>query len=437
MKHTFFTATGRIGWIISLCLTVASAWAQTPATPPAHTDTALQGKLLQAVQKTNQADCQAACAANAACTGFTLQVPGFAREPSKSNCALHTGNLAETPSPGSVSCRMPCLLPKALGLPSKGLLLNKAQPTLQLQASTVRPTPLLGKLVTDVAPVPIAAPPAPVRPAVAPTPQLRGVSGYEIVVGPLIDVAPLSSAETSAQCPVGKVALSAGVDFTATGNASFGLEVRGAWPIDRLATVHLRNANVFEAGKARAMAVCIDAIVGLRNSLFDSGTPGQADSPTTRTGSCTTGEYLIGGGVMGREDTVIASNGPRIDSAGAGLWQVSSVRASPVSLPGTVGVGARIVCAPQALSDGWEYVVTPEVLLGARSQASLNLACPAGKVMLAVGVLEQSPNALDIVVNSVIPDANGTASAHLHNRNTLGTAGSVKAVLAGLCARRQ
>jgi hypothetical protein len=427
MPPNLLTPTRLAAQFITMCLTTASVWAQTPATPPALADMALQGNLLQAVQKNSQADCQAACAATAGCSGYTLQVPGYAREPAKANCALYGGAVSEMPAVGSVSCRMPCTPPLSLSAGSKGLMLNKPLATLQVQPTATRAAPLLNKLGTGQAAASVAPPPPP------PAPQALGVAGYEIVVGPQVDVAPLSSAETSAQCPAGKVALSAGVDFTAAGNASFGLEVRGAWPIDRLATVRLRNANVFEPGRARAIAVCVDAIPAMRTAYFDAGTPGQMEAPTTRLGACASGERLIGGGVMGREDTVIASNAP----SSAGFWQSTSVRASPVSLPGTVNIEARTVCAPRAQVDGWEYLETPEVTLGARSQASLNLACTNGKVMLAAGVVERSLNALDIVVNSVILNANGTASAHLHNRNTLNSAGSVRAVLTGICARRQ
>lgn len=280
--------------------------------------------------------------------------------------------------------------------------------------------------------VPPAPPPPPAQGAAPGVP----VVGYELVFGPSVTVAPLSDATTSAQCPAGKVAFAAGVEASAPGDATFGLEVRGAWPVDQLATVRLRNANIAVSAQLRAQAICAVAPAGLRAFYFDAGVPATHDPATVRVGSCGPTESLVGGGVMGRIDTVISSNGPQSPGSGRAHWQAASTRASPVSLPGTVGIEARALCAARASVDGWSFVESAPVELGARSQSSLTLTCPPGKVVLGAGVVQLSGNGLDLVTSAVLVRPDGTASAHVHNRNTLGSAGAVRALLSAVCARQ-
>jgi hypothetical protein len=465
-----------IPWLPALVLALAaclpagaSAQTGTPVTPPARADVVLKGNMLGARQVRTQAECQMACEAGKACSGYSFYVPGHAREAPKANCALFSDATAEAPAAGVVSCRMPCAAP---ALAPMGRLAAKpvttmvpmapapAQPaapaTLQpaAPAAAVGTSRLVARPITTFAPVPVptpAAPPAPPPPFTPPpaptrtaappttTPATRSaVSGYEIARGPWVEVAPLSLVTTSALCPNGKVALGAGVESEAAGDASFGVEVRGAMPDARQGTVGVRNANVLVRVRARAVAVCVNQIAGLRNQRL-GGAGLSAGSPAARSeAGCNASERLVGGGAMGREQTVLAANGPRSEGPTAAVWQQMGVSASPVALPGTVGIEAHALCAPESVVDGWEVVEGAEISLGGRSQVTLTLPCPSGKVLLAAGVLQRSTNLLDMVASTLVPAADGSGvSAHVHNRNTLGTGGDVRAVLAGLCARHQ
>ena len=273
-------------------------------------------------------------------------------------------------------------------------------------------------------------------PGTPPAPA-TGISGMEVIAGPMIDVASLAVASASAQCPAGKVALSAGVEFTAAGQASFGLEVKGAWPDGRLATVSGRNANVAVPARARAFAVCVTEIPGLRVAAFGGIATARGDAPVLVDGACSANERMVGGGVMGKSMTIVTSNAPAGADATTGVWRQIVMLASPVALPGSYGAESRILCAPANAVDGWELVMSGPVSLGARSQSTLSTSCPAGKVLLAAGVLQTSRNYLDIVANTMIPSSNGSASSHIHNRNTLGTGGNVDARVSVICARGQ
>jgi hypothetical protein len=138
---------------------------------------------------------------------------------------------------------------------------------------------------------------------------------------------------------------------------------------------------------------------------------------------------------MGQSMTIVTSNAP--DGASPGVWHQVVMPASPVRLPGTYRAESRILCAPATSVDGWEIVTSVPVSLGARSQSTISTACPAGKVLLAAGVLQTSTNFIDIVASSMIPSSNGSATAFIQNRNTLGTGGTVDAKVCALCARMQ
>lgn len=458
MTIRFVTSWPALVLAFAACLPIgASAQPSgTPVTPPARADVVLVGNLLGARQLRTQAECQMACEASKACTGYSFYVPGYAREAPKTNCALYSDATGEAPAVGVVSCRMPCFAPPTAAVGRFARPVPAMTPTVPatlqpaVPAATIGSSRLLAQPITPLAPVPPPVappapppmPPAPTRSAPPPatvTPVTRtAVSGYEIARGPWVEVAPLSLITTSAQCPNGKVALSAGVESEAAGDASFGVEVRGAMPDARQGTVGVRNANVLVRVRARAVAVCVNQIAGMRGQRL--GGPGlSAGSPAARSeAGCAANERLVGGGVMGREQTVVAANGPRGDGPTAAVWQQIGVSASPVALPGTVGIEARALCASETAVDGWEYVEGAEIALGARSQTTLTLACPAGKVVLAAGVLQRSTNLLDMVASTLVPAADGSGvSAHLHNRNTLGTGGDVRAVLAAVCARRE
>lgn len=238
----------------------------------------------------------------------------------------------------------------------------------------------------------------------------------------------------AAQCPAGKVALSAGYRVTPGGDAQFGLEVRGAVPEGAQATVLVRNANVVVPARAQALAVCVHAIAGLRvvDSIVVSQTGGV---PVSGASTCAPQERQVGGGVSGDVGILIGVNAPQRAGAGA-AWQATVTRSSP--LPGQAQVQVRALCVPEAAADGWEFVASAEVSLGARSRAEPVLGCPGGKALLAAGVSQRSNNLLDMVVASMAPKPNTLDwSAQIANRNTIGGSGAVVAGLSAICARRQ
>jgi hypothetical protein len=260
----------------------------------------------------------------------------------------------------------------------------------------------------------------------------RGISGLTIAYGPTVDVAPLTIASTSAQCPNGKVALSAAVDFRAPAENTAGLEILGAWPDNQIGTVKVRNANVGVRATARALAVCAVAPTGLRQVLVSAPltSPAPMVPPPVRMATpCALSERVIGGGVMGWENTVIASNAP--DAAEG--WLLHITRASAFAM-GT-GADARVLCASVNALDGWEVLTSPEVSLGGKSQTTLSISCPNGKGLLAAGVQQRSNNLLDMIVDNIVVAGNMHASAHVQNRNIGGSNGNVRAVLTGVCAR--
>lgn len=401
------------------------ALAQTPATPPALADMALRGNLLQAVQKASQAGCQAACAATAGCSGYSLYVPGYAPEPPKTNCALLTGLLTEAPAPGVVSCRMPCS--SSLSLPSG----KRIDTDRVITARSPIIKPLIPKSPASVVPIQpgvigtYAPPPAP--------PPRSGVAGVEVVEGPWATLPALSEARVSAQCSVGKVALSAGYEFQAEGDAAYGLEVRGAYPEGDHVLVMLRNANLLVGARGRALAICASPPSGLR---IQSQPAQSFGGPVTA--ACSVDERLVGGGLINADSGLwMAGNGPWLTQDGVMTWQVyrpASGLNAPLAPPGQIFDG-RALCAPEQHVDGWEYRVTPLNELGARAQIELSQSCSPGKVLLAAGFLQYGNNVLDIVANRLQLSPTG-ARARILNRNVLGGS-PVRTALSVLCALPQ
>ena len=469
--------------------------------PPARVDTALRGSVLATLRSASPAACLAECKRVRGCTGYNFAAPGPGPvlpdspggrlganvDPRAANCSLMSGMLSDAPNRGVVSCRMPCTadaagsvataqpLPGAVVRDPNLALGRPPLPTRQPPATASATAPALAALLTAPAPVIVGTytpppPPGPATAAPAPAPRpaavRTGVSGYEVVPGPMVDIAPLSHALTSAQCPAGKVALSAGWRVTPGGDAQFGLEVRGAMPDGALATVLVRNANAFVAARAQAFAVCVNAIAGLR--AIEVGRTGFAasDAPQLRQLDCAASERLVGGGVMGTNDVMLGSNAarrptfddlivfgtsglPGSPGAGAGtsappaasspaVWRVNVASSNAVALPGSVSFSARALCAPEAAVDGWELIESAQVSLGARSRAEPALGCPGGKALLAAGVSQRSNNLLDMVVASMAPKPNTLDwAAQIANRNTIGGSGAVVAGLSAVCARRQ
>lgn len=255
-----------------------------------------------------------------------------------------------------------------------------------------------------------------------------GIIGHEIVFGPVVTVPAISIATTSAQCPPSKVALSAGFIFGAGSDPDtrFGLEMRGAIPDERLGTVLMRNANLFVAATAQAIAVCVQAPVGLR--VIEA------------LGGCADNERLVGGGYMGDEATWVADNGPKRLPTGKIDWgmHIAEFRTTGVDgdPPPSSRPGWRGLCAPATSVDGWEFVDSAPVSLGRRAAAPLTQVCPIGKVLLGAGVTLQGGDQLDLVTSSLRLSDN-QVTAQVLNRNVLGTSGPVSAVLGVLCAKPQ
>jgi hypothetical protein len=290
------------------------------------------------------------------------------------------------------------------------------------------PNPPAGRFAKP-APSMVAPGPKPMAPPSPTTVVRSGVSGYEIVSGPLVDVAPLSYTIAIAECPAGKVALSAAFTFDAGGDASFGLEVRGAMPEGRQAKVLMRNANVFVPAKARAVAVCVNQIAGLRVSNTGPLPTSAGAGMVTRNQACAPNERVVGGGMEGGMDGMMSANGPQ-----GTAWRVAAMTSTPIPLPGANSASGRALCAPEAAADGWEVVQTPDLTLGSRSQSTLSLACPAGKILVSGGVVQHSSNGLDLVFNRLVPGNSWTA--HVHNRSVVAF-DPIKVALAGICVRRQ
>jgi hypothetical protein len=389
--------------------------------PPARDGLAVQGSLLTNIKTTDYAACQAQCKSAAGCTGYNF---AYGRDSAGkgANCSLFSGTLNDLVFPGVVSCRMPCTTAVTL-LPPRPLPKTIGPPPNTVKAPMAPPLP------------PIHATPLPIKPLVVAGTLVRtGVSGYEVVEGAGVDIPPLSSAMAFAQCPAGKVALSAAYRVTGAPDAKWGFEVRGAIPEGRMAKVQVRNANVFLAGRATALAVCVNSIAGMRLNPIEDYVSANQDASHAL--ACGAGERLVGGGVMGSDYSMIAS-GPQPVASNA-VWN-ALVSPTGVMLPGSGKYTANVICAPETSVDGWELVEAPETSLGARARTEPVLTCPTGKVLLAAGVSQRGGKLLDLSVPNLAPSGNGAASwmASIGNRNTINGNGPVHAHFAAVCARRQ
>ncbi len=400
--------------------------------PPVRADMALRGSVLATRNVADHLACQSECQRTSSCTGYSFD------RAAKANCALLGGALTDVALQGAVSCRMPCVATaSALPMPAvivREPVLGGAKLPLATRSTpaTVTPAPL-PPLLAAPAPVIVGTykPPPPVATPPAPAAGRTGVSGYEVVQGPEVNVAPLASAVVLAQCPEGKVALSAGFDFTGVGDASYGLEMRGAIPDGRNVQVRVRNANIVDAAKARAYAVCVNTIPGLR--VVDSTTESldSVENPSRLT--CGARERLVGGGVMAGNDTLVNANAPE-PGGDAGTWLVMVIRSS--ALAGQDAIRTRALCAPDAAVDGWQIIETAPVYLDSHSYRMLLQGCPGGKVLLAAGVVRRGGPLLGLVVSTLRPNGPIAWAALIQNRETISMA-SMLAVFSAVCARHQ
>jgi hypothetical protein len=401
-------------------------------TSPIHTNSELQGNVLSYLVVADFAACRAQCAATSGCSGFNFYAgrlgplvpgslsgqPGRLPNPIHANCTLLGGNPNESSLTGVNSCRMPCS--------------KQMRPPTPVN----RLPPVVGSVL-----LPVVVPPLQ---AVPPTP-VAGLSGYEVVTGPTVQIAPLAVTQVEVRCPQGKVALSAAyrvsdspfdgssIHFHAGSDPALGFEVRGALPDGDRARLLVRNANLSQTAYTQAVAVCVNAHPGLRSierSLEVYG--GLSGHITDQQVRCTDNERLVGGGVMTDPNTLIGTNAPQ--PADAWQWRLMLSSAVLTSAPNAT---ARALCAPAAAVPGWQLAEAGAVSVGAASGQRVGLTCPAGKVMLAAGVAQHSNNLLDMIVSTLAPSAQaGEWEAWIHNRNVISGSGNVRATLAGLCANQ-
>jgi hypothetical protein len=429
--------------LFAVTLTQAQPSGVGTVAPPVRADMALRGSVLATRNTADHLTCQSECQRTTGCNGYSFD------RAAKANCALLGGTLTDVALLGAVSCRMPCVA-GAAALKSPVAIVR--EPSLggaklplatRSTPATASPAPLPPPLLVAPAPVIVGAykpPPAPKPPPPAATPPAQvasaagrtGVFGYEVVQGPEVNVAPLGSAVVTAQCPEGKVALSAGFDFSAVGDASYGLEMRGAIPDGRNAQVRVRNANILDAAKARAFAVCVNTIPGLR--VVDSTTESLDTVENPSHLACLGRERLVGGGVMAGNDTLINANAPQA-WGDPGTWLVTVIRSSP--LAGQDAIRTRALCAPDALVDGWQIIETAAVYLTPHSNRMLLQGCPGSKVLLAGGVVRRSGPLLGLVVSTLRPNGPVAWATLIHNRDTIAGVAQIEAVFAAVCARRQ
>jgi len=408
--------------------------------PPVRADIALSGKVLAAHDASNHLACQSECKGTAGCTGYS-----FNRN-AKASCTLLGGTLADVAVTGAVSCRMPCdasPVKTALAQPLAGVLLrdpNATKPAVatRLPAPPVAPArpqqiaPLLAAPGPLVAVAPVAPPPGPnAKPSRVPHLASKSISGFEVVAGSTVNVAPLSTATVEAQCPGGKIAISAGY-LAVPANpsqplAARGLEIHQAQPDGAVARVTLRNANVFEAGTIQAFAVCINPIPGLRVAA----NPARSLNPAT----CTDEERVIGGGFMATaEGTWVYWAAPKEGPAAGGSWAAPLARNA--FAPKAAANSVMAICAPKASVPGWALKDSVMLSLGAQSSGTLRVGCDAG-TPIGAGIDNSAGDISDFMPFSFngLTFNSGEWTAVIWNINLFAGPNAVKARLRVICAQ--
>lgn len=446
---------------VANALPVPAAAQTGTVTPPARTDVRLNGNVLATLKVATHAQCEAECRRVAGCTGYnfstteiagTLPMPN--RVPSKvlPKCTLLAGALSEAAAGNVVSCRMPCdasapapgprTLPDlaqrtpVLRVPPATAIAPAAPPLAQRNdgRSSDGKTPALSP--PSAPPPPATPPPRPVTgtlttiaPVLPPMQLARsGVHGWEVVTGAPVQIAPLSSATAVAQCPAGKVALSAGyLTSVSVPDANFGIEVRGTLPEGDVARVFVRNANIAQAVTLRPQAVCITPMAGLR--VIDIPHQQVSRSMLRLESACQPNERVIGGGAMASIDVLLTANGPVARNDGTVAWRSSAFNATAFAVGQDIRL--RVLCAPEHLVDGWQSAVAPDAQLGARSRTDVDLRCSAGTRVLAAG-LQMLPDTNGIGGFTQLQAAGSHAVATVLNRNLVD---SLHIRLSAVCAR--
>lgn len=275
-------------------------------------------------------------------------------------------------------------------------------------------------------------PPRPLRPIFPPPPPPpEPISGFEVIASTTVNVAPLSSATVEAQCPGGKIAISAGYLAVPANSsqplAARGLQIQQAMPDGAVARVTLRNANVFEAGTIQAFAVCINPIPGLRVAA----NPARSLNPAT----CTDDERVIGGGFMANaEGTSVFWASPTSGPGAGGSWTAPLARNS--FAPKAAEKSVMAICAPKASVPGWTLKESVTLSLGAQSSGTLSVGCDAGQPIGAgidnsAGVFDYfTPfTFISLTFNS------GQWSAVVWNKDLFAGPNAVKARLRLICAQ--
>ncbi len=272
-------------------------------------------------------------------------------------------------------------------------------------------------------------------PPPAPPPTPTPLTGYEVVTGPEVRVAPLSRGTAAAQCPSGKIAVGVGYrskpERAQATDVPYGLEIKTAMPSGRDATVTLRNANVAEFAIFQPIGVCINPPATLRTVDIRQGV-----SSTESFGAvCGPDERLIGGGFEGQTEVHPKTYAPLAFRGEGGRWSLSAVKATP--LPGQWSVHLRAFCAQSNFVPNWSVQVSSGIDLAARSAGTVTVSCPAGTQPLSGGIdgfFGSSDFAM--LAPTFAPTLSNTGwEAQIFNRDLLGGPGSVLATAAMVCAQ--
>lgn len=257
------------------------------------------------------------------------------------------------------------------------------------------------------------------------------LSGYEIVSGPSVEIAPLGLADVQVLCPIGKVAINVGFNAAAHhyDDRKYGIELKAAWPDGRSGRVRIRNANVIASVGALPHASCVDDSIKIRAVDIQN----DADSETSvhaRSATCDADEQLIGGGFSSELEAYPVGGSPT--QVG---YLAQGVKASP--LPGVFVTRVRALCAPRSAAWYVEHVSSGLQTLSGRSASTLQINCSRGRHLLSSGLFFGGGKALAAVLfsHNLRSDrsAGFGATALVANRDLAGA--SVTLGLEGICAR--